>query len=130
MTPNFNKFISICLESKNSDDIDSEKMRKANEYFSIGHQGDMDDYGDDDGTLDHCWIWFDGGLKVGSGRTHNQTFGSEIVDRARFKGWYDTGKQVISFVDMRQMINSVEEIPQRVYDHLLRRFKTKNIKVF
>lgn len=135
MTVKFDKFVSIFLEKYNSEGIDSEKMRKANEYFSIGHHGEMlDDPQDDDGSQDYCWIWLNGALKVGSGRTHNITFGHDVVEKATFKGWYDTGKHLISFVDNRSnsfgAMAGVDDIPSRVYDHLVRRFKTKNIKVF
>ena len=126
MTRTFNLTIEAILEKYDSE---NERMAKAMAYFAIGHQGEEDEDRDEDRPLDYCWIWLNG-LKVGSGLSHNATFGSDMVDRARFKGWYDSTKDVLSFVDDKEVIMTQDEIPSQIYDHLMRKFNPGTIRVF
>ena len=109
-------------QRSNSED----ECEKANAYFNIGHHGDSGIERDD-----FCWLWIDDKLLVGNGRTHNLTFGSVMAERAKYKGWYDTGEDILSFVDNRtDDVRTVDDIPARVYNHLKNRFHFGTIKVF
>lgn len=110
---------------------EEETMARAEGWFSIGHHGENEEDYDSENPEndDFCWIW-DGSLRVSDKSTHNMAFGVKTVDNARFKGWFDRGKNLISFYDQAMEVKHADEIPQRVYDHLVRRFGTTNFRVF
>lgn len=116
---------------------EDEAMARADAYFNIGHHNAAENERENKKnrsksgkTRDRCWLWVDGKLMVGNDHTHNMSFGVATSDRARFKGWYDSRKKLISFHDQAMEVKDVDEIPTRVYDHLTRRFKTNQFRLF
>jgi hypothetical protein len=131
----FDFFVKMILESfydRDEEEREEETMKRAMVYFNIGHHGSMDEDNPDEVNkrTDFCWIYGRDGLKVGTGATHNATFGYDVVDQARFKGWFDTDKNLISFYDQDNEVKDVDEIPSIVYNKLVSRFKTDKFKIF
>lgn len=123
----FDSFFRFLMEQYSSSE-DAFRQKQAEEYFSIGHQNGYQE--DEDSEQDYCWIWVDGRLRYGRGTTHNSYFGPEVVKRARFKGWYETSRKILSFVDDREMVKEEDDIPQQLFDHLQRQFSPKIIRIF
>jgi len=119
---------------KDEDAKEDEELRKAEEYFSIGHHNELSSWDDSEKDYtkpkkDYCWIWNGDRLCVSRGNSHSIAFGSS--HNALFKGWYDVNSGILSVVgNSRQELKSEEDIPTRLYQHLIRKFKPKKIKVF
>lgn len=128
----FDLFIKMILESfyDDEEERDEETYKRAEAYFNIGHHGDFLDDESQNKRQDFCWIYDRDGLKVGTKATHNMSFGINVVDRARFKGWFDTEKNLISFYDQDMEVKTEDDIPEIVYRKLVSKFKTKKIIVF
>lgn len=77
-----------------------------------------------------AWIWDGNGLKVKdasgdeSDDCHFSLFGN-VIYRCPFRGWFNPEKKVIAFMcnaQMGQHVRGGDEMPERVYRHLLGRF--------
>lgn len=110
---------------------DDEKLRDAENYFSIGQ--------DDDESVEenYCWTWYDGRILVEKGGSHAIHFGTAILDN-NFRGWYDVKKNAISVVFPERVLRklgdkkpTVDDIPTNVYNKLASRFgRTSRFVVF
>lgn len=117
---------SILLESdyyQKLSDEDQEEL--ARQYFDIGQ--DDEDAGDS-----YCWIWdrYNMVIKAAKGGTHSMNFGHRTKDTT-YSGWYDPKKDAISVVfpesESRKLTGrpTVDDIPQQIYQALIRKFKTQ-----
>ena len=127
------------------DEEDDFRLRQAEEYFSVGHHNAHDEYemdgrGDEEvfawrakqPPRDQCWIWDGESLRVDDGHTHNMSFGNRAASAAPFKGWYDTGKGLLSFIDQRRSpeVKTEDDIPERLYRRLKEQFRPRTIRIF
>lgn len=83
-----------------------------------------------------AWIWCDrlltrntteGSDDEDSGDCHMDLFGTSLVLRARFRGWFSRG--VLTIYDRTREVSHESMLPEQVYQHLMRRFKVPFTKV-
>ena len=85
-------------------------------------------------SLEQChkgvgWVWADGRLHTKDSECeedddetcHSSLFGYELLNRGSFRGWWHKG--LLTVRDRQGDARSVDDIPNQLYQHLMRKFK-------